>query len=206
MKAIPYIIITILTLLLFQQCQDRNAYKQTIYTLNDSIKNYQLKNGKLVSSIETLTLDKAMAVDLILSKDRELTEMYDKFSEVKTITKTVFKTKIDTLKIAYKDSVPCVFNRSGTISQKWYNLSYKSNQKGIEIENLAIPDSIKIITGTKRKWLFGKETQTIDILHDNPFIKTESIQHIEIKTKTTFYQSTIFKILFGAVGGYYLSK
>jgi hypothetical protein len=205
-KIIPYLTIAVLFMILFEKCKENKTHIANIEALNSTVATYKLENGQSVATIQSLQLDKAMAVYLILSKDAELTEMYGKFHDVKTITKYVTKTKIDTLKITYNDSIPCVFNRSGTVFEKWYNLGYKSNQHGIEIEELSIPDSVKIITGTKRKWLFGKKTQTIDIMHSNPFVQTEALQHIEIKQNNAWYNSTVAKIGLGFLGGYFITK
>ena len=139
-------------------------------------------------------------------KDKKVKELINKFSKVKSVTKYVTNTKFDTIKLAYKDSIPCDFEIKDSISRKWYSISYKSNQKGIEITKLSIPDSVIIITGDKRKWFWGKRTNVTDITHENPFIQTQSIQHIEVKEKSKWYDSTILKIGLGFLGGILLVK
>jgi hypothetical protein len=129
-----------------------------------------------------------------------------KFAKVQSVTKFVTTTKIDTIAITYTDSIPCIFNKDGAIFHDWYSLGYKSNQKGITITELYIPDSVAIVTGTKRKWFLGKQTQTIDITHTNPFVETEAVQHIEVVAKPKWYETTIFKVGLGFLGGFLLAK
>lgn len=129
-----------------------------------------------------------------------------KFTEIKTVTRYVDRIKIDTITIRYKDTVPCVFERSGTINEKEYSLTYQSDQNGLNLSNLEIKDSLLVVTGTKRKWFLGKETNTIDISHSNKYIKSDSILHIEVVKKKKFYETTLFKFGVGFVLGVAVSK
>jgi len=100
-----------------------------------------------------------------------------------------------------KDSVPCVFEKIGRVSTSEFSLNYKSNQKGIDITDLSIENNVTIITGTKRKWFLGKETQTIDITNSNKLVKQSEIQHVEIQKKKRFYETTLFKVGIGVLAG-----
>ena len=130
----------------------------------------------------------------------------NKFSNVKSVTKYVTNTKFDTIKLVYNDSIPCEFERIGSDMKEWYHIAYKSNQKGVEITELSIPDSVIVVTGDKRKWFWGKRTSVTDITHANPFVETESVQHIEVVQPTKWYDSTILKIAIGFIGGMLLLK
>lgn len=129
-----------------------------------------------------------------------------KFTEIKTVTRYVDRIKIDTITIRYKDTVPCVFERSGAIKEKEYSLTYQSNQNGLNLSNLEIKDSLLVVTGTKRKWFLGKETNTIDISHSNKYIKSDSILHIEVVKKKKFHETTLFKFGIGFILGVAVSK
>lgn len=139
-------------------------------------------------------------------KDKNVKELVNKFSNVKSVTKYVTNTKFDTIKLVYKDSIPCNFEKVGSDLKEWYHIAYKSNQKGVEITELSIPDSVIVVTGEKRKWFWGKRTSVTDITHANPFVETESIQHIEVVKPAKWYDSTIFKIGVGFIGGILLLK
>jgi len=129
-----------------------------------------------------------------------------KFTEIKTVTRYVDRIKIDTITIRYKDTVPCVFERSVAINEKEYSLTYQTNQNGLNIANLELHDSLLVITGTKRKWFLGKEINTIDISHTNKYISSDQVQHIEVVKKKPFYDTTLFKIGTGLILGVVIMK
>jgi len=107
---------------------------------NGLIKNDTV-NYKTVTS-KNEAIDAAMIPETIVKN----------FTKIKTITKTINTVRIDTVKIVYKDTVECVFNRSGRLKSDYYSFDYLSNNKGFKIANLEIPDSLTVVTGQKRKW------------------------------------------------------
>jgi hypothetical protein len=206
-----YIMMLIMTCLLlisslFSKCQNEKVQLANIEALNSQTKVYKLKNGQLVTSVENLHYTNSQLKNSLLMKDKKVKELLDKFSNVKSVTKYVTNTKLDTIKLVYQDSIPCNFERVGSDLKEWYHIAYKSNQKGVEITELSIPDSVIVATGDKRKWFWGKRTSVTDITHANPFVETESIQHIEIVQPAKWYDSTILKIGVGLIGGIFLMK
>ena len=191
---------------LFQKCESEKLQLSNVEALNKEAKVYKLKNGQLVTSVENLNYTNAQLKNSILMKDKKVKELVNKFSNVKSVTKYVTNTKFDTIKLVYNDSIPCEFERIGSDMKEWYHVAYKSNQKGVEIKELSIPDSVIVVTGEKRKWFWGKRTSVTDITHANPFVETESIQHIEVINPTKWYDSTIFKLGVGFIGGILLLK
>lgn len=204
--AVLLIVCLILLSQLFQKCENENIQLANIKALNSNVKVYKLKNGQLVTSVENLSYTNSQLKNSILMKDEKLKELTNKFSKVKAVTKYITNTKFDTIKLTYKDSIPCNFEVADSILKKWYHIAYKSNQKGIEITKLNIPDSVLVVSGDKRKWFWGKRTSVTDITHSNPFIKTESIQHVMIKEKIKWYDSTLLKIGIGFIGGTLIVK
>lgn len=200
------IVCLILVSQLFQKCESEKLQLANVEALNSQSKFYKLKNGQLVTSVESLSYTNSQLKNSIVMKDKKVKELTNKFSKVKSVTKYVTNTKFDTIKLTYKDSIPCNFEKIGSDFKEWYHIAYKSNQKGVEITELSIPDSVIIVTGDKRKWFWGKRTSTLDITHANPFVQTQSIQHIEVKEKNKWYNSTIFKIGVGFIGGGLLLK
>ena len=200
------IVCLILLSQLFQKCQSEKVQLANIEALNSQTKVYKLKNGQLVTSVENLYYTNKQLKNSNLMKDKKVKELINKFSNVKAITKYVTNTKFDTIKLVYNDSIPCNFERVGSDLKQWYHIAYKSNQKGVEITELSIPDSVIVVTGDKRKWFWGKSTSVTDITHANPFVETESIQHIEVVQPARWYDSTIFKIGVGFIGGILLLK
>lgn len=204
--AVLSIICLILLSQLFQKCQSEEVQLANIKALNSQTKVYKLKNGQLVTSVENLSYTNKQLKNSNLMKDKKVKELINKFSNVKSVTKYVTNTKFDTIKLVYQDSIPCNFERVGSDLKQWYHIAYKSNQIGVEITELSIPDSVIVVTGYKRKWFWGKRTSVTDITHANPFVETESIQHIEVVKPTRWYDSTIFKIGVGFIGGILLLK
>jgi len=200
------IVCLILLSQLFQKCESEDLQLVNIEALNKEANVYKLKNGQLVTSVENLQYTNGQLKNSVLMKDKKVKELINKFSNVKSVTKYVTNTKFDTIKLVYQDSIPCEFERIGSDLKEWYHIAYKSNQKGVEITELSIPDSVIVVTGDKRKWFWGKRTSTTDITHANPFVETESVQHIEVVHPTKWYDSTIFKLGIGFIGGVLLMK
>lgn len=200
------IVCLILLSQLFQKCQSEKVQLANVEALNSRTEVYKLKNGQLVTSVENLSYTNSQLKNSLLMKDKKVKELINKFSNVKSVTKYVTNTKFDTIKLVYKDSIPCNFEIIGSDLKEWYHIAYKSNQKGVEITELSIPDSVIVATGDKRKWFWGKRTSVTDITHANPFVETESVQHIEVINPTKWYDSTIFKLGVGFIGGILLLK
>ena len=176
------------------QCKENKTATANINALNSEISTYRLTNGQLVVSKQSLELTKLQLEDLVFSKDAELQDMVKRFSKVKTVTKYVTVLKLDTIKVPFDVEIPCEFERNDIIDTKHYYFGYKLTNKGFSINNLSIPDSISIVTGTKRKWFLGKETQTIDITHSNPNIQTTGLNHYEITNQKKWYQKDAVKM------------
>jgi hypothetical protein len=204
--AVLLVVCLILLSQLFQKCESEKVQLANIEALNSQTNVYKLKNGQLVTSVENLQYTNSQLKNSLLMKDKKVKELINKFSNVKSVTKYVTNTKFDTIKLVYQDSIPCNFERIGSDLKEWYHIAYKSNQKGVEITELSIPDSVIVVTGDKRKWFWGKRTSVTDITHANPFVETESIQHIEIVQPAKWYDSTILKIGVGLIGGIFLMK
>lgn len=199
-KIFLYGIILFLVSKLFVTCENERTANSVITSLKNQMTTYKLSNGKLVNSVEFLQYEKSQI------KKEVPKQIASKFHEIKTLTKTKFVTKFDTIKIEYDKIVDCDFDITGNLATQEYNLQYISNQKGIKITELAIPDSVIVVTGTKRKWLLGKEIKTLDITHSNKFVETESVQHIELFEKKKWYQTTVFKIGLGFLVGSFIVK
>jgi len=201
-----YIMILVLVSMLFAKCKNENLQLATIKALKTENASYKLKNGQLVTSAKTLiATNEKQAIELI-GNTETIKQLTDEFSKVKSITKYVEKVKIDTVQIVYKDSVPCEFEKFGSIANEDYSLNYKSNQKGIDITDLTIDNDVTIVTGIKRKWFLGKETLTIDVTNSNKLIQNSELQHVEIQQNKPFYDTTLFKVGVGFLAGTLLTR
>ena len=190
------LILLLLTCLLFVKCENEKVLNSNIKAMGSKIDYYKLKNGQLVNSAKTVTYEKVP----------EKTELTKKFSEVKTIIKIQERLRVDTIRVAYRDSIPCDFDIKGNIVDKDYSVDYSSSNKGLSLYNLKVVDTIEIVTGVKRKWLLGKKTNTIDISHSNKLMTTDDIKHFEIVEKKKFYDTTLFKVAAGIIFGVVVIK
>jgi hypothetical protein len=200
------IVCLILFSLLFAKCENEKTQLANIEALNKEAEVYKLENGQLVTSVENLNYTNRQLKNSNVMKDKKVKELVDKFSKVKSVTKYVTNIKFDTIKLVYRDSIPCIFKKDGSDLKEWYHIAYISTQKGVEITELSIPDSVIVVTGEKRKWFWGKRTFTTDITHANPYVEPEAIQHIEIVQPKKWYDSTLFKIGIGFFTGALLIK
>lgn len=181
----------ILASTLLVKCENEKLLTSNLDTLHVQVESYKLKNGQLVNTTKTVTYNKVP----------NGTPLTKQFAKVNTIIKIVEKLRIDTVNVVYHDTIALPFERKGSVVTEDYSLDYKSTHKGLSIANLTIRDSLEIVTGMKRKWFLGKETQIIDISHSNKLIETIGIKHIEIKPKKKFYETTLFKIGVGILIG-----
>ncbi|MEN9655849.1 MAG: hypothetical protein RL311_781 [Bacteroidota bacterium] len=195
--------VLVLASVIVTKTYNEKIQKKNVEALQSELTNYKLKDGTLVASNKSLLFENEQLNKSLSEKDKELA---NKFSEVKTVTKIQEVLRIDTIKIVYKDSVKSNFRRVGVVKNKSYSLNYITTQKGIKLSNILVPDTVTVITGKKRKWFLGKETETVDVLHSNVLIKTEDIKHIENTPKKKWYDTNLFKIGVGFIGGAIILK
>jgi hypothetical protein len=203
---ISYITILVLITVLLSKCKNEKLQLATIKGFTSVNTTYVLKNGQLVVSNKTLSaVNKKQAIELI-GKSKSIDQLTAQFSKVKTIISYKTKLQIDSIPVPYKDSIPCVFEKTGRVFDENYSFDYESNQQGFKVKNIILPDSVALVSGIKRKWFWGKETHVIDITHSNSLIKTEGLQSVEITPKVKFWNTTVFKIGIGVVAGALLVK
>lgn len=124
------------------------------------------------------------------------------FHEIKSITKVEQKIKFDTIKIPFKDTVNCIFERSGELKKEFYTIGYKVNNKTLEITRFDIvPDTLKIVDGSKRKWFLGKEINAVDVSHTNKLFYNSDVHHVEVKKDKPFYDTKLFNFGAGFLAG-----
>jgi hypothetical protein len=207
---IANLIITVLIVaLLFATGTCVNANRKTATTalaLADTVSHYTNALGTQTASIRTLQTDKTQLQQLVLNKDRELATLAKSFTNLHSVTKYKTITVIDTITIHYRDSIPCVFKRQGLVKNNWYSFTYTSNQNGVRIDSLRLPNSTSVIIGTKRKWFLGKEMLTTEITHTNPYVTTPQLTSAEMLHPTPLYKKWYIWLGIGLAGGVLLAK
>jgi len=203
-------LIGLLLLLAIYQCENRDSLKTTtdnnLQALNDSVKYYKNKIGTQSATLQTLQMNAGQLEELILQKDSQLASLKKVFSKVNSVVKFEAKTVLDTIHIVYKDTVPYSFKRSGEIKSQWYSLKYTSGQKGIAIDSFRTWTSTSVLTGIKRKWLFGRQVVTTDITNTNPYMTVTSIKSVEVVVPEPIYKKWYLWLAAGIAGGYLIAK
>lgn len=205
-KVILYVIILVLATMNFQKCNNETSLKTALSASNSQTTYYKNRLGTETASKQVLQLDFNQLEDMYLSKDAELAALTEEFSKVEAIVKWRTKFKTDTLLIPFEVKVPCDFERAGEVKKDWYGLGYKVNQNGLEITEFETWNETTVITGMKRKWFWGKETITTDITNTNPFLYNEDVKTIETVVPKKWYQSTLFKVGIGVIGGFVIAR
>lgn len=200
-----YIIIAGLVLSLlfsFVNCsRERTTSNDNMAALTDTVTHYKNALGTQTASVKTLELDKKQANNLLLKKDAQLAALVKEFAKVHYVTKYVTTTRIDTISVAFTDTIPCVFERTDTIKRKWYSFTYSVNQNGLKIDSLQFKNTATVISGVKRKWFLGKETLFTEITNTNPYIKVNEIKAAEISLPTPIYKKWWVWLGMGLAGG-----
>lgn len=206
MKNYLHYIITIILIiaLLFsiEKCNHTHSKDhENIIAITDSLSHFKNKLGTQTTEIKMLQLNKEQLQHLILEKDRKLNLLSKDFSKINTIVKYKTLVQFDTLRITYKDTIPCVFKRSGEVKDDWYSFTYNSNQKGIIIDSFNTHTETTIINGFKRKWLLGNETLTTNIINSNPYLTVVQIKSAEVVVPEPWYKKWYVWLAVGVSAG-----
>jgi len=207
---ILYIIVAVLAaVLLFSvsKCsQNGKRADSNLAAATDTVKYFKNKLGAVTASKQTLQLNNAQLKNYLLKKDAELAALALEFAKVHSVAKFNTVTTLPGVPIMYRDTIPCQFERTGEVKDKWYSFTYQSNQNGFRIDSLSIPNTATVITGTKRKWFLGKETLTTDITNTNPYFKVDGIIAAEMDIPAKWFRKWWVWFVAGLAGGLFMMK
>jgi hypothetical protein len=193
-------IITALLIILFysvDRCQGfRQAAETNLTALVDSVHYFRNRLGTQTARIKILEVKQSDLKKVILSKDEQLAALSKEFSRIRTIVQYNQHISYDTITVAYKDTVPYVFNRSGMVNTKWYVFKYKSTNNGFVIDSLTLDNKVTIMSGFKRSWLLGRQTLVTDVTNSNPHIMVTELKSTEIVVPSPWYKK--WYVWFGA--------
>jgi len=184
---------------------ENKAFKTTEAML-DTTKYFKNKLGTETASKIVLETDLKTFKQLVLKKDDSLKKLIDEFSRVKSVVKYKTIVSIDSIPVFFTDSIPCDFQRIGRFETKNIEFDWKIDQKRFDLSEIRIPNETKLITGFKRKWIFGRQTMTTDITNSNEYFKTSNVQTIEIKIPKRFDETRLFNIGVGIGAGFLMFK
>jgi len=174
--------------------------------LIDTTIHYENELGTITATKRVLELDKKDLKELLYSKDTTLNILRKEFSKVKTIIQTETIVSIDNVTVPFKTKIGYDFERKGNHLDKWLQFDYCLNQNGFDISDFTMLNKQTSITGFKRKWLLGKQTYTTDITNTNPHIKTVEVQTVQVVVPKRFYDTRLFNIGVGFIGGVLVAR
>lgn len=211
---LPYAVIIVMAVLLFHQCE-RSAIEtkhanDSVNVLLDSVSYYKNKIGTVTAGRQTLELTALQLKKLLVERDERLQTLTAKFTKVSNAVKYTSNTNIPPLAIAFKetrDSLPNThaFERKGFSSTEWYDLGYRVTADSLYINPLSIPTETYVLTGVKRKWLFGKPILTTEVTNTNPYITVTGLTSAEVVVPDPLYKKWYLWLAVGVATGVIVS-
>lgn len=203
----PYLVILILLLLLNRQCQETENVYSFYENEKQEVEYYKNKLGTLTASVTASELSNKQLKELILKKNDTLKKLASEFRQIRTVTKIKEVVKIDTVKVPFEVQIPFEFERLGRYdTDSHFTFNYSLNQTGFSLSDISVPNTQTIITGTKRKWVFGKQYLTTDITNTNPYIHTTQIQSVVIPVQVEWYNNKWLYLGVGIGTGVLIAK
>ena len=146
-----------------------------------------------------------------LEEDNEsLKKQLKDYKNVNNITTVTTVTKIDTIFMAYNDTIPCVFTTDVDINNTFYQINATVSNEGLGINLIKFPNETSIVVGDKKiRGFLGitKGTEyAIGVTHTNPYMKTVNLQHYTITKKKRWYETTPFLVGAGLITGILIAK
>lgn len=209
---ISYVVIFILLCFSLYQCNriiEINAMAEAnTKAFTDSVSYYKNSLGSYTATISTLQLEKKAFNEALLNKDAKIKKLAKDFAAVKSVVSTKNNLTIDTIAVHLEKPITVNnslrFERNGKIVTPWYSLGYKITNDSLTIAPFRAQTETTIITGSKRKWLLGKQTIVTEITNTNPYITTTNIQAAEVIIHEPWYRKWYVWLAAGIAGGIFL--
>lgn len=171
-------IIATLLFVIFRQCnsdtQQRKSQESSTQFLNDTIAYYQNEIGQQVAEKKAIQGD-ADALEILLSKQidstGQLKSLVRNFRKVQAAGNITQATRIDTVQISYEVPVPVDFIREFSKRTDYYSITGTSNQNGVTLNDIQIPNVLSFALGDKKTGWFKNEYR-FEVVNSNPFVKT----------------------------------
>ena len=207
-------IIACLILLLFRSCDLNREYISELKKQDSEILNF--KTSRLLDSslIYSQKINIKIKDDQLLKNEQEIFALrVMKIKKPKEIiqfkTRYILKTEIPIAEPEQIDSVnylrvPVLFSKS----ERWFNIDGQINASGtLLIDSLVSNGQFTYSVGdTLRNGfinrLFKKSDQVVRLHIDNPNIQLRGMSNIYIKDRKKWFETTAFKIAFGAFLGF----
>ena len=182
--------------------QELATQKLNVIERDKEIEKQLLKNSELKSLVTQVRTESKTSINNMLAKYEQ-----DAFIEVSAMVVehpgsddyiAADTTKIEAIKVGTKFSLVDTGN--------WYMLRGSVQRSGILIDSLGIRNELTVNIGNKRvkgiKGLFGKTEPTVEMINNNPYTSTMSMNNIHIKeTPKKWWQTKAAFFTAGIIGG-----
>lgn len=195
---IPYLFAILFLILFINQCNETRSIIQenenTSEFLNDTISYYTNEVGQVVASRTALQGEKN-ALETLLSKQidstGQLKRLVKKFRKVDAAGNITQSTLIDTIAIPFEVPVPCKFHRDWEKNTEYYSIKGTSDQNGISLNEIKIPNTLSFAIGKKKKGWFSSE-YVIEAVNSNPLVNTLGLDSYSIKVPKKRFGVSLF--------------
>src|SRR5690606_16256520 len=195
---IPYILAVVFLALFLNTCREKKELQKeasnNVEFLNDSIRHYKNELGQEIAYKTALQGEKG-ALGTLLSKQidstGQLKRLIKKFRSVDAAGNITTITKIDTIPIPYEVPIPCKFHRDWEKKTDFYSISGISDQNGITINDLTVPNTLSFVIGKNKKGWFNSE-YVIEAVNSNPHVKTLGLDSYSVKVPKKRFGVIVF--------------
>lgn len=195
---IPYILSVVFLAMFLHQCSLTNQLEKqasnSVDFLNDSIRHYKNELWQEIA-VKTALNGEKNALETLLSKQidstGQLKRLISKFRKVDAAGNIRTNTRIDTIRIGFEVPIPCEFHREWEKIDPFYSISGISNQNGITINSLTVPNTLSFAIGKRKKGWFNSE-YVIESVNSNPNIKTVGLDSYSIKVPKKRFGVSLF--------------
>lgn len=215
-KDIVYItIIVAISVLFFNQCGN-SKYEKTIYNQNlsatlDSVEYFKNVLDQEVAEKQAHQGTQKELKKIINLKEQENSQLrvaLKKFKKLASVVKVETKTVIEKEFIPFDKRIGFDFSRKFKKETKFYSIFGSTNQFGVNIDSLLIPNTQTIVSGLKKVG-FLKTEYRFEITNSNPLIqvtKADTYNFIEKHKRwsinTSIYYGLNGKVSLGVGVGY----
>ena len=215
---ISFFIILCLLLFLVRSCNLNRDYILELRKQDSEIRDYRVTRLQDSSVIYSQNINIKIKDEQLLKNEQEIFALrVMKIRAPKEViqfkTRYILKTEIPVAETELIDSVnylrvPVAFSKG----ERWFTINGQILSNGnLLIDSLVSTGTFTYALGdTLRKGpfnrLFGKRDQVVRLHIDNPNVQLQGMSNIYIKDRKKWFQTTGFKILFGAFLGFGLAS
>ncbi len=197
------VVIAILIFFLIDTCVQKNVSEgeaEEYVNYKDTVFSYKAKNGQLVHYNKSLEITRDRMLSLNDSLKNSLKDL--KLKKPTSYTKIVTKYIIDTVELKFTDTLPCEdFLKSFSIDSSHYSLSGILTKERLLINKIEMPNTQRIVVGTKKNGIFKRNEYVITVQNSNPYIDIIGIQNYNLKPKKKWFEKSWFQISVGFIAG-----